>query len=106
MEVKTYDETDLRPQDIEDLKKDGFEFSFIEDVAGDNADLFDFETNNHTIANKLKELGAVDKDVLLDCESSCFYAYFKTKKAGVAFVKKLSSYLLQKKSLLEKAKEF
>jgi hypothetical protein len=104
--IKTYDESDLRPIQFEELQRDGFEFSFIEDIVGDNFELFGQELDNKSLGNRLKEMGAVDRDAVLDCESSCFYAHFKTKKSGTAFIKKLSTYLIQKRSLLEKAKEY
>lgn len=100
LEHKTYDASDLQ------IHGDGYEVQFIADVAGDNSDLFDYAVTNHDIADKLNELGAVTQGVTLDAESCCFYAYFKTKDAGVAFLKKLSAYLKQKAQLLEKAKSY
>ena len=100
MDVKTYDHTDLRVYDYD--KK--YKFEFIADVAGDNPDVF--EGDNHDVANKLKSLGAIGKEDCLDEESACFYIYFKSREAGVAFLKKLSAYIRQKKALYEKAKAF
>lgn len=101
MEIKTYDHTDLQVMEDNSSK---FKFKFIADVAGDNPDVFDGD--NHLVANKLKSLGALGREDGLDEESSCFYIYFKTREAGIAFLKKLSAYIKQKKTLVEKARDF
>jgi hypothetical protein len=100
MEIKTYDHTDL--QDYQYDEK--FKCSFIADVVGDNPDIF--QGDNNDVADKLKKLGAVGKHDQLDSEGGCFYIYFRTKEAGMAFLKKLSAYIRQKKTLLEKAEAF
>lgn len=100
LQYKTYDASDLQVDGY------GYTCKFIADVAGDNSDLFDYAVSNHDIAKKLTELGAVSKGVKLDPETCCFYAYFKTDKDGLDFLKKLSAYLKQKSKLLEKAKAY
>lgn len=103
--IKTYGEDDLTEYTY-DTK---FKWQFIADVVGDNGDVFahdDGWVNNNELGSRLEKLGAVTKGVCLDTESCCFYAYFKTKAAGVAFLKKLNAYLSQKANLLRQAKEF
>lgn len=100
MVIKTYDSSDLRPYTYDAAYK----FEFIADVAGDNPDIF--EGDNHDVADKLKSLGAIGKGDELDEESGCFFIYFKTEEAGIAFLKKLSAYIRQKKNRIEKAKAF
>jgi len=98
MKAKTYNETDLM-----EITREGEDYSyeFIADVAGDNHELFDLD--NKELVRKLEELQATGPNDVLDPESSCLYAYFKSKKEGVAFLKKLSAYLNQKARLLDKA---
>lgn len=104
MEIKTYDHTDLRSTDYRNDKD--YKFEFIADLVGDNPEVFEECDDNHAVANKLKSLGAFGKGDVPDEEASCFYIYFKDKSAGMAFLKKLSAYIRQKKHLLEKAKAF
>lgn len=102
-----YDHTDIRPH--EDPTDSKHPFMFLADVAGDNAELFELQDNyidNHYIANKLKELGAVGPGVVLDEEACMFYAYFTTQHVGTEFLRKLSAWLVQKAHLLEKAKAY
>jgi hypothetical protein len=103
--LKVYDHTDIR----DECTYDGHPFEFIADVAGDNpwlSDLQEVAVDNHFIADKLRQLGAVEDGVILDCESCCFYAYFRTKHAGVEFLRKLRAWLTQKAHLLEKARAY
>ena len=103
MQIKTYDESDL--QEYTYNKK--FKFQFIANVTADNHELFaDTDMDNNQLGEKLEELGAVGKSDSLDTEMCCFYIYFKTKDAGVSFLKKLTAYLEQKRKLLQKAKAF
>lgn len=104
MQIKTYDETDLQKSEFVD---DHYNYQFIADVVGDNADLLE-ETisDNNELYAKLKEVGALGKDDCGDPEACCFYIYFVTKKAGVDFIKKLNAYLTQKRKLLEEARAF
>ena len=103
MQIKTYDETDLQ----EYTYSNEFRHQFIADVVGDNADLFDdVVMDNNELGHKLKELGAIGSNDSLDTESCCFYIYFKTKRDGVSFLKKLTAYLTQKLKLIKEAKEF
>jgi hypothetical protein len=102
MEIKTYNHTDLRS--IENREDNKYLFEFIADVAGDNPDIFDGD--NHEVARKLKSLGAFGKGDCPDEESCLFYIYFKSKKSGIEFIKKLSAYIRQKKSILEKAQAY
>ena len=107
LEYHIYDSTDLREvENYDPALAEGWRFMFYADVAGDNSDLFADPIDNKGLTDKLKSVGAVDKEVLLSPEACCFYAYFTSKKSGVEFLKKLSAYLVQKKSLLEKAKDF
>jgi hypothetical protein len=107
MQIKTYDETDLRELTCTDSQNVKFKYQFIADVAGDNIDVFeDISIDNNELGTKMWELGAVGARDCLDTESCCFYIYFKTKKDGIAFLKKLSAYLIQKKKLLEEAKAY
>jgi hypothetical protein len=83
-----------------------YKYEFIADLIGDNPDIFEKCDDNHTVADKLKSLGAFGKEDIPDEESSCFYIYFKDKGAGVSFLRKLSAYIRHKKHLLEKARAF
>ena len=104
MQIKTYDATDLQKSEYVD---DTYNYQFIADVVGDNADILE-ETvaDNNELYWKLKELGAIGKRDCGDTECCCFYIYFVTKKAGLEFIKKLNAYLTQKRKLLEEAKAF
>jgi hypothetical protein len=104
MEIKIYDHSDLRSTDYRDDKK--YKFEFIADLLGDNPEIFEDCGDNHGVANKLKQLGAFGKGDSPDEEAACFYIYFRDKAAGVNFLKKLSAYIRQKKSLIETAKAF
>ena len=107
MDFKQYDESDLRSTEYREDKV--YPWEFIANVAGENADLFNHEdvwVDNNEIGRRLTELGAVSKGVQLDTESACFYAYFKTRAVGEAFLKKLSAYISQKAGLLGRAKSF
>ena len=105
VEIKVYDHTDIR----DECTTRGHPFEFIADVAGENpwlSDLQDAPVDNHFIAEKLIQLGAVTDGVKLDPESCCFFAYFKEKHDGVEFLKKLRAWLNQKARLLEKARAY
>ena len=104
MQIKTYDHTDLQKSEY---VNDTYNYQFIADVVGDNADLLDDTiADNNQLFHKLKELGAVGTKDCADPEACCFYIYFVTKKDGIAFLKKLSAYLTQKLKLLKEAKAF
>jgi hypothetical protein len=50
--------------------------------------------NNNDLLPVLKKHGVVlPKEMSADTERSCFYAYFKTKEAGLAFLERLNKFL-------------
>lgn len=104
MQIKTYDHTDLQKSEYVD---DTYNYQFIADIVGDNADLLeDTVLDNNELYHRLKEGGIVGKRDCGDPESCCFYIYFVTKKDGIRFLKELSEYLTMKKKLMEEAKAF
>jgi len=101
-----YDHTDIRPSTFDDPR---FPFMFLADVAQENAHLFELQEgriDNHFIAKKMKELGAVENGIQLEEEGCMFYAFFKSQHVGTEFLKKLSAWLSQKARLLEKARSY
>lgn len=106
MKLRFYDESDIqvanKPYHFDNKT---YPFEFIADVPGDNPDVLGDYDNNY-LADKLQRFCALGKGDKLDCESSCFYIYFTTKTAGLAFLKKLNAYLSQKSRLLREAESF
>lgn len=49
--------------------------------------------NNNELLPVLMKHKVVTKAVTVDTEHSCFYAYFKTKQAGLAFLERLNKFL-------------
>lgn len=107
MKVKTYDEDDLRSTDYRrfDSPKLKHKWEFIGDLPGDNPDLFG-DWDNYEMTERLREIGALTKDDDADPEYCCSYFYFKDKKTGRRFIKKLNEYLLKKAKLIEEARSF
>ena len=100
-----YNHTDIRLNEHGEIQ---YPFVFIEDVAGDNSDLFVLEeeqVDNQWIARKLQDLGAVTEGVKLE-PCAVFYAYFTSQHAGTMFLKKLTAWLSQKAHLLDKARAY
>lgn len=108
MQLKTYDETDIRGQPplcLTGEATDSYNFLFMEDVAGDNYELFEARDNDD-VAFRLEEAGVItsaDRDAP---ESSILYVYFKQKKDALAFIKRLNAYLQEKARKLEDAKAY
>lgn len=93
MKIKTYGPDDVRKDP--DIMK-GYPYHFVRDVAFDNDEVFG---DNHEVADCMKKMGFPNKSVVMDPELCCFYAYFKSKKAGVSFINKLNRYLNKKLEL-------
>jgi hypothetical protein len=106
--IHFYTEDDVQtPRGEDAISVDGelYPFEFIADIPSDNPGaLGDYD--NLQVADRLERFGAVGKDDRLDCESCCFYIYFKTKKDGLTFIKKLNDYLSQKARLIRDAAVF
>lgn len=105
MNIHFYKQDDLRSDQEITIDNQSYPFSFIVDVPGDNPDVLD-DYDNHVLADKLALFGAIGEDDKLDCESCCFYIYFKSKSAGMSFIKKLNDYLSQKARLIRQAAAF
>jgi hypothetical protein len=105
MNIHFYSEDDIRTQPPFDIDGEEYKFAFIADVPGESPDVLG-DYDNHLLATRLERFGAVGSDDRLDCESCCFYIYFRTKQAGFNFITKLNAYLSQKAQLLREAATF
>jgi hypothetical protein len=100
MNIKTYDESDLRKCD-----HDGYKYEFIQDVPGDNPDIFG-EYDNNEISDRLQEHSVYGKKDVCDPESCILYVYFKDHLSGKSFIKRLNDYITEKAKKVQDAQQF
>jgi hypothetical protein len=62
--------------------------------------------DNYAFEKKLRMAGVLRGNNRTDTESCEFWAYFSTKKAGMAFVERLNGYLRKRAMLLHAARHF
>ena len=105
MNIHFYKQDDIQGNRKVTIDNRSYPFSFIVDVPGDNPDVLE-DYDNNVLADKLTLFGAIGRGDKLDCESCCFYIYFKSKGAGLTFIKKLNDYLSQKARLIRQAAAF
>lgn len=62
--------------------------------------------DNYAFEDRLRKAKVLRKNSQTDTESCEFWAYFSTKKAGLAFVERLNKYLRKRAMLLHAARTF
>jgi hypothetical protein len=103
MNVKTYDDSDLIK--IDPPRGDDYLYAFVQDLPGDNANIFN-EHDNLSLGERLLEAGVIGKDDLAELETCIFYIYFKDLQLGRAFIQRLNKYINKKAELIQKALAF
>jgi len=75
-------------------------------VIGEFAEKFEFlgAESNNDVANIVKKAKLLPRSARMDCESSCFYAYFTTKKSATDFVENTNAFLKKKHLEIQAAK--
>jgi hypothetical protein len=106
MEIKLYDESDVVESDYQpDQRERSHKWEFIMDLPADNPDLFG-DRDNYDMEEKLRIAGVIGRSDQADNESCCSYYYFKTKRAGAEFIKRLNDYISKKGRLVREANTF
>jgi hypothetical protein len=105
MQIHLYDDSDIRQGQSYEFGGVEYPYAFIADVPGDNPDtLGDYDNNK--LADRLEAADSKVSGAIVDPETCCFYAYFKTMKGAKEFVQKLNQYIMKKSELLRKAVAF
>jgi hypothetical protein len=102
MNIKLYDETDLRTSSDSDSE---FKYEFIEDVPGDNIDIFG-DYDNVGITSRLREHKVFGEGDKAEPVSDIMYVYFKDLSAGKSFIKRLNAYITEKATKVQDAQQF
>jgi hypothetical protein len=88
-----FDEYDV---DHHDWDTGGWPYGFTAAMVSTCTPLFDECDDNYEVRDKLKRAGVITRGISEDSESCQFFVYFRNKRMGLAFIRRLNAYLAKK----------
>lgn len=96
-----FDENDV---DHHDWDTGGWPYGFAAAMVSTCRPLLDDCDDNYDVTDKLKAAKVISRGNSTDPESCCTYVYFRDKRMGLSFVRRLNKYLVRKAEALAAVK--